>query len=407
MIAEPAPPPACAALRTEAPRVSEVPGVEAPEVALVDAGGAVMAPFHEKLARLLRGKATDHVRIAVYGDSNMTMDFISGGMRRLLQGRHGDAGHGFVALGRPWDHYRHMDVKHGPRFGFTSYAVTTHPLYDTAYGFSGIVAESQQGGATAYVGTADEPSPVGRRMGHAGVFYLKGPRYGRFSIKVDGTTLATVDTEAPAITAGYTRVSMPEGPHQVEVVVESARRVRLLGATAESATPGIIVDSLGVGALNTQSQWREDAAVNQAMFRARPYDLVVFMTGTNDILQLDRVPGWLEEIVARHREALPGLPIILASPPDRGQLRSFAPTLEVGKQRRELAAHLGTAFWDLWAAMGGEGSMARFHERGLSTKSDYIHFSKAGGAWVGERLVQAIWRDFMAHLEAHPEAGCP
>jgi hypothetical protein len=56
--------------------------------------------------------------------------------------------------------------------------------------------------------------------------------------------------------------------------------------------------------------------------------------------------------------------------------------------------------------MGGVGSMARFHERGLSTKSDYIHFSQAGGAWVGERLVQAIWRDFMAHLEAHPEAGC-
>ena len=49
----------------------------------------------------VRGKAKDHVRIAVYGDSNMTMDFITGSMRRLLQGKYGDGGHGYVAMGRP------------------------------------------------------------------------------------------------------------------------------------------------------------------------------------------------------------------------------------------------------------------------------------------------------------------
>src|SRR5262249_27239268 len=83
-------------------------GVPLPPI--VDATGLVMGPFYERLARLARGRADDHVRIAVYGDSNLTMDWITGRMRRQLQARYGDAGHGFIALGRPWSHYKHMDV---------------------------------------------------------------------------------------------------------------------------------------------------------------------------------------------------------------------------------------------------------------------------------------------------------
>ena len=52
-------------------------------------------------AKLARGKATEHVRIAVYGNSNMTMDYMTGAMRRLLQSKFGDGGHGYVAMARP------------------------------------------------------------------------------------------------------------------------------------------------------------------------------------------------------------------------------------------------------------------------------------------------------------------
>src|SRR5439155_23313057 len=52
----------------------------------------VLAHFYERIAELARGTANDHVRIGMYGDSNMTMDYITGEMRRTLQARFGDAG---------------------------------------------------------------------------------------------------------------------------------------------------------------------------------------------------------------------------------------------------------------------------------------------------------------------------
>lgn len=386
------------------PTVQKHPDVP-DDVPAIVASREGLTAFYDSLARLLRGKATDHVRIAVYGDSNLTRDFTTTGMRRTFQGKYGDAGHGFVALGRPWSHYLHMDVRHGPRAGWQSYAVSTHPIGDGGYGYSGIAAESTQTGATAYVGTVDR-GPIGHRAGRAGVFYLKKAGYGRFSMRVDGETVAELDTSSETMSAGYYEVAMPEGPHEIDFVAETPRRVRLLGAVLESKTPGVVVDSLGCGALNTRSQAREDAGVNMAMLRRRPYDLVVFLTGTNDFLEMDRVPQWIQQIASIHRAASPRVAFLFASPPDRGQHRSNETNILVGKQRREIAAQIGGGFWDLWAAMGGRDSMNRFHKNGLGNPNDYVHFTEAGGLLMGERLAFALLRGLRAHTGAHPTAGC-
>ena len=48
----------------------------------------------------------------MYGDSNLTADYLTGRLRRQLQARFGDGGHGYVALSRPWEWYSHNDVHH-------------------------------------------------------------------------------------------------------------------------------------------------------------------------------------------------------------------------------------------------------------------------------------------------------
>jgi lysophospholipase L1-like esterase len=379
-------------------------GIDPPVPELVEFGGAVMAPFYEKLARLLRGKATDHVRIGVLGDSNMTMDFITGEMRRKLQTRYGDAGHGFIALAKPWSHYWHRDVYQDMQFGYSAYAVSTKPLNDGYYGFSGIAAESEQQGAITSVGTADAPSIVGLAVGRFDVFYLKHPYFGSFTMKIDGREVATIPTESKDVEVGHYRADVDDGPHRADFVSATPRHVRFLGVTLERDKPGIIVDSLGVGAMNTHCMTHEDAALNEAMLRIRPYDLVVFMTGANDVYQLNDVPGWLEQVLAPYRAAKADLPIVLVAPPDRGERESDKPTLEVGKQRRELAEKFGTAFWSEFDAMGGKDSMALFKKMHLSY-SDGVHFNEQGGAWMGDRFTRAIWQGFMSYLAAHPCAG--
>jgi lysophospholipase L1-like esterase len=395
---------ACEPLDAEPPMsLSSVLDLEIPPI--IEPSGEVMAPFYERLARLIRGKASDHVRIAVYGDSNMTMDLITGEMRRVLQRKYGDAGHGFIALGQPWTHYKHMDVKQRVHFGFTSYAVSTHPIGDGGYGHSGIAAESQLRGAITEVSTAPESAPVGRNVSRVDLFFLRKPKYGSFDLRIDGVVKDTIDCEGPEVSLGHYRTELPDGPHRVEVVVTGRGNVRMLGTALEREKPGVVIDSLGVGALNTRSMARELASINEPMLKLRHYDLVIFMTGANDVFEFDEVPSWLKQVIDVHREALPNVPILLVSPPDRGQHKSFEPTIAIGQQRRELAVSFKTGFWDLWTAMGGRGSMARFHQLGLS-QEDHIHFNAKGGAWVGDRLLTALFRDFKAYLAEHKSAGC-
>lgn len=397
--------PTCEPLEVTLPEVPMGPkDPEIPDVVDPDR----LAPFFEKAARVLRGKADDHVRIAVYGDSNLTMDFQTGQMRRTLQQAYGDAGHGFVALARPWSHYKHMDVRHRMKDGWQAYACSTDPVPDRLYGISGIAAESLSMGSSTWVETADpEASPIGHSASRFNVYYLKGPRRGTFEIRVDGASFKKVNAHADEVGLGVESFEVDDAPHKVEAVVaDPDHRSRLLGVTLERGTPSFVVDSFGVGSMNTESQWKQDPALNHAMLQHRGYDLVIFATGANDGFTLDVTPKCLDDLIARHRKALPDAPIMFVTPSDRGKdPRTGHRLKKILAQRYEIAKKNGAALWDLWKAMGGDGSMKTFYDRGMAI-NDYTHFNEKGGTYMGLRLTYALWRELKRYVEAHPDAGC-
>lgn len=398
---------ACGARRAElaplrAPDGALVPPIEREET---------LAPFLDALARLDRGVARDHVRVAVYGDSNLTMDYPTGRIRRVLSGAFGEGGHGFVAAAQPWSHYQHRDVRHGVVSGWKPYAITTAPTGDGLYGIAGIAAENEWQGATTFVQTALPGAPIGTRAARFEVFHLRRPGGGSFDVVVDGERRERVSThvdratEGPGPRLGVTRVEVEEGEHRLDLVASSAGVTRLFGVALERAAPGVVVDTFGVGALNTRSHARADRGLAIEMLRARRYDLVVLATGANDVFTMDAVPEAFALLVSLHREALPGVPILVMTPADRGARRSFPRTLEVVAQRRALAEEHGLAFWSLFDAMGGRDSMARFVREGRA-KRDAIHWNEVGGDWAGDQLVHALVRAYDAHLAEHPAAGC-
>lgn len=399
-----APGPACAPVTVTVPEVPMGEG-DHPVPAIV--GDQTLGPFFDKVARLMRGEATDHVRIAVYGDSNLTMDYLTGQLRRALQLEHGDAGHGFVALGRPWSHYKHMDVRHGTKGNLTSYACSTTPVVGHVYGISGIAGESTGVGGRAWVGTVGERSPIGQRASRFTVFFEKGEKRGTFAILADGELVKEVNSHAPETSLGVERFELPDGPHEIAVeATDRRRRVRFLGLTMERASkPSFVVDSFGVGSMNTHAQHRQDPAINHEMLKARGYDLVIFATGANDVFSLDTTPKELGELIERHRAALPDAPIILFTPSDRGRDTTFPQTLDVVKQRHVLARDNRVALWDLFEAMGGVNSMGAFKKRGFAIH-DHVHMTEQGGAYLADRFRHALWRSLSAYLAAHPQAGC-
>ena len=180
-----------------------------------------LAPFWDKLALHERGVATRPLRIGIYGDSNLTSDFISGHLRRVLQERYGDAGHGYVSMSRPWGSYRHEDVVAAGFWNmFKQWAPTTHVARDKQYGFANMAAESNEIGAAAWAATTkDAKAKVGQKVSRFELYYLKQPRGGSFRVEIDRKEVKTIDTKAAEWEAGFETFDVEDGPHEIRAIV--------------------------------------------------------------------------------------------------------------------------------------------------------------------------------------------
>lgn len=392
---------------------------DAPELPVIDDPENTLAHFYERWAEVSRGSAKRTLRIALYGDSNMTMDGLTAMLRRAFQKKYGDAGHGFVALARPWGWYHHHDVVHGFYENmWKAYATTTAPAMDNQMGFSGIAAESLQPGALTWVATAAEAdAPIGKTASRFGVYYLKRPGKNVFEVRLDGKMVKEIDTlsSGPKAELGYDEITTEDGPHKVDFKAHGAN-VRLLGATLErdakdaagNVVPSVTVDSLGVGSLNAWALARLDTEVNRKMLEHRDYDLVMFLVGTN-MYALEKHHEWMGRVMRHLRAAIPNVPVLFLAPPDitlGNNGKKTDPRIHtVAEQLHDIAKEHKAAYWDFHAAMGGDKSIVVFRNKKWA-QADLIHFTDEGSFFMGRRTLLAMWRGYLAQADKNPALGC-
>ncbi len=337
------------------------------------------------------------VRVCHYGDSPITNDDITSTVRRRLQERFGDAGHGFVLVDRPWGWYRHDGVEIGPSGGWESQPIG--PGRDERrFGLGGVVFVARGARATATISTADG----GNTVSAFEVAYLSQAGGGSFDVEVDGATVGRVSTAGEQAQSGFSRFDVPDGPHRLALRTVGDGEVRLFGVTLERGDHGVVYDSLGVnGAYVGLLARAVDPAHWSEQLRHRAPDLVVLAYGTNesqyDTLPMDQYEREMTEAIRRVREAVPEASILVVAPMDRAMrgpggalvTRPMIPKL-VAVQRR-IAAETGCAFFDTYTAMGGNGTAARWTEtRPRLMGGDYTHPTAQGAEIVGTLLYDAI-----------------
>jgi lysophospholipase L1-like esterase len=293
------------------------------------------------------------------------------------------------------------------------FATSTNQVGDGQYGFANIAAESSTPGATSWVQTASDAAPIGKSVSHFDVYYLKGSTRGSFNVKIDGKVEKTITTANSTDEAGFEKFDVSDGPHKLEVVANGNGKVRVFGTTLEREVDpgkyGVIVDSLGVGALNFEQMQHVNSKTRVEMLQHRKYDLVIFLLGTN--MFVPSLHGkWVNKVLKDFREALPEASILILSPPDivlHGSDEHSDPRIvALAKQMHDIADKENAAFWDFRDAMGGDASIKKFVKLGLGA-GDYVHLSHDGGALMGDRLVYSLFADLQKWHLANPTAGCP
>lgn len=351
-----------------------------------------MDAFYAQLYEVARGTADEPAVWTQLGDSMTAWVAGPTRFRALLQEQFGDAGIGAFLPGDP-GHARALQAVARTESGWS---VRTAPFReDPAFGLNGAVF---RGGRTTVV----SPVPVDR----AGVL-AAGP----------GEATLVADTEHPlSLSTGLTTVD-----------VRPTRRVTFDGfdehtpITAlllERSGPGVRVDNLGVVSMRADQLLKTEDATWIAQARALDPHVLVFyygaMTEHEDMAWHRRPPpdDWLAMYEARYARVLDRaaradvdclvLSMLTRAEPDPSGnhfvvFDSVGPT--VAAQRRAALAQ-GCAFFDSFAAMGGEqGADDWYWHEPRWLGFDLRHPTPAGFRRYGTLLYVAVihgFRDWLA-----------
>ncbi|MBL8206979.1 MAG: hypothetical protein JNM09_22290 [Blastocatellia bacterium] len=367
-----------------------------------DASGKALQPF---FAALRKTETSNHItRISHYGDSPITGDLITSTVRRTLQLRFGDAGHGFILAAKPWAWYGHIGVNHSVSSGWQS-----EPMFigkgDHRYGFGGATFTTRAAGVTASFSTVDK-GEVGKSVSAFDIYFLAQPGGGEFDVEVDGQRQARVTTASNETRSGFHRVNMAAGEHLLTLRTVGNGEVRLFGVVLESGARGVQYDSLGVNGafVGLLNRYQDEATWAEQLQRRKP-DLVILAYGANESeyenWPMEQYEKDTREVVRRIRAALPNASILFVGPMDRGKRGAGAaivtrPTIpKLIEAQRRLAAELGCAFFDTFTAMGGEGTVARWYEaKPKLMTSDLTHPTWQGSEIVGSLIHDALLRAY-------------
>lgn len=370
--------------------------------------------FYAALAQTDLGLAGAITRASHWGDSAIGNDGITGAIRAKMQARFGDAGHGFHLLGQPNASYRHVGVKVSEKSPWHHCFIIQGCRDDGFYGFGGTSFESTAG-AEIRVGTASKGS-MGRRVSRFEVYYAGIPRGGNLRLQLDDEDPIKVPTAADELENRWTTVEAEDGEHSLSIRAAGGGKVRAFGVTLERDGPGVVWDGLSqIGAL-TRRMLHWDREHIRAQVRHRDTDLVVLMFGGNDMNMrgtMDKYKEELRELIQLFNgEGVEHPPACLVMAPldhgeRRGQqivTREIVPLLV--EAQREVAADEGCAFFDTYAAMGGEGSMGRWARAEPKLGSgDLSHLSYHGHKVIGAMVYGALlggYRDFRGRVEGKP-----
>ncbi|MBI4820848.1 MAG: hypothetical protein HY791_31575 [Deltaproteobacteria bacterium] len=331
-------------------------------------------------------------KILHLGDSHIAADYISGTVRAELQKKFKDGGRGFIPAdqksgfggrrlgGEPkgWERDRVVDLESNA---------------GRNYGFSGTAYTSKDKDAELTYELAAGEKRVG-------VWYQQTPEGGKAKLLVGKTVVGELDARGDEqSTMKSFSLKAPAKKGNKLVIKADGPNVRVFGLSFETEKNGLQWISIGpVGADAKVYLQLGQKSFEQNLKQLDP-DLVILMVGGNDALKMrkgrtdmDRVTKDHADVLFNLRRYLPDSDCLVWSPMDAGvkedgKVVSKALLKEVRDMQRELAVKNGCAFWDLYEAMGGEGSIARWVSSGVMNE-DLVHPKAAAAEALGRMFVE-------------------
>ncbi|NUN99112.1 MAG: hypothetical protein HUU01_00715 [Saprospiraceae bacterium] len=381
---------------------------------------------------------SEQVRIAYFGDSSIEGDLISETLRDSLQRLFGGTGVGYVPITSHVNTFRRT-VRHTFSGHWFTCTMGQNNWRKLPRGISGgyfttwtapvvvdtTVVTDSSAVAAPVISDSVPPEPVaeqpkGHRVSYGAMRLYPGTNVFERSYlyygapKADSTAryrTGSVTTSFGGGEEGQThlldggnkvnRITLSETPgRRVSLNFNVPARVPLYGVSVESPN-GVIVDNYATRGNSGSLLTSIDAGVFQEFQNFMDFDLVVLQYGLNVLNPKMKNYNWYQKEISqviRYLQAnLPGVAILVVGPSDKatkidGVMQTDPSLPLITEALRAAAKENNAAFFSLYEAMGGAGSMIEWVEqkRPSLANLDYTHFNFDGAEEAGHLLLEAL-----------------
>ena len=336
------------------------------------------------------------VRIMHYGDSQLEGDRITGVLREKFQDLFGGNGPGLLPAVQT--------------LGSATGRVTTSPELDhyMYFGSADFHADHKRYGPLAQVATVDSMATFTIQATGGSVYpHCRSFRKVSIAMMGEGEFTVSYDTLEQEMTCPLSgseslRIFSAVLPRSVGKATITARgRMEVFGVMAEGTT-GVSVDNIAMRGASGTLFSSIDSRSLAPFFHQQNVVLILLQYGGNSVPYLkgrDNCSAYkkqLESQIALFKRMAPNARIVFVGPSDmgtdiEGEMKTYPQLPMVVDSLRQAALDSGVAFWDMYHAMGGYGSMVRWVESDPPLAGeDYIHFTPLGAKHVSKMLYGAF-----------------
>lgn len=398
-----------------------------------DGDKSVLYSFFDKLDKVKKGNGS--VRVLHYGDSQIEGDRITGYIRHKLQGRFGGYGPG-IQIPNPLVHNFAIRQKYSENWiRYTRYMYKDSTVNHRRYGMMGTFSRFTPIYPDSIRTLPDSlmPDSLKSFFGSTKTAWLKFKSssgrfentrqynrmtifYGNNPVKValeiyDGETLLKTDTLRPTKGLETYEMSFETTPRELHLKFTGKESPEFYGIDLRW-NKGVIVDNIAWRGSSGNIFKLFDKGVLQGMFNHVSPDLIILEFGGNAVPNMTsekgaKYYGGRFKRTINYLQALnPGVSIIVIGPSDMSYLdktewKTYPMLKTVRDELKKAAFEAGAAYWDIFEAMGGEGSMPQWVEATpqLAIK-DHIHFNRTGARKVAQWFYNALIKDYLEYEAA-------
>jgi len=366
--------------------------------------------FYEALRQAETGGAK--VRIAYFGDSLIEGDLITQDIRRALQERFGGRGVGFVPITSVSSRSR-TTIRHGFSDDWHSISILHRSAASKQPGISGflfIPGGNKASGNVIRLKAKAKPAYSWVRYGTDGSAYSSpafdavdllyenpgSPAMMEYSTGNSGAEKVILET-----TSGPSKLSLDKGrdQRQITLMFTPSELLKIYGVSFE-AESGVYVDNFSLRGASGTNLAGISCRTLSDFNKLREYRLIVLHYGPNIANPGMTDFAWYRKkmvsVVNHLKECLPETSVMLVSVGDvctgQGDGIHTAPCVpHLVDAQRETANETGVGFWNLFEAMGGTDSMARWvRSKKPLANPDCTHLNVTGARTVGNMFVQEL-----------------